>query len=98
VAKKDPPEIEEPSAPFWLTTFSDMVTLLMVFFILILSFSTIELEKFKGAMSSMKGALGIMPEMSINIGFPQRRIRRYNFKIKKLRSKNILYRRHTSIY
>jgi chemotaxis protein MotB len=45
-----------------MTTFSDMVTLLLVFFILILSFSTIELEKFRGAMSSMKGALGVMPE------------------------------------
>jgi len=62
MAKKEKPEIEEPSAPFWLTTFSDMVTLLMVFFILILSFSTIQLEKFRGAMSSMKGALGVMPE------------------------------------
>ncbi|HHM02427.1 MAG TPA: flagellar motor protein MotB [Caldithrix abyssi] len=62
MAKKEKPEAEEPSAPFWLVTFSDMVTLLMVFFILILSFSTIQLEKFKGAMSSMKGALGVMPE------------------------------------
>ncbi len=59
--EKEKPKMEEPTAPFWLVTFSDMVTLLMVFFILILSFSTIQLEKFKGAMSSMKGALGIMP-------------------------------------
>ncbi|HGY55131.1 MAG TPA: hypothetical protein ENK44_05495 [Caldithrix abyssi] len=61
--KKEKEEIEEPSAPFWMVTFSDMVTLLLVFFILILSYSTIELEKFKGAMSSMKGALGVLPEM-----------------------------------
>lgn len=60
--KKEKEAPEEPSAPFWMTTFSDMVTLLLVFFILILSYSTIELEKFRGAMSSMKGALGIMPE------------------------------------
>ncbi len=58
--KKQKEEIEGPSAPFWMTTYSDMVTLLLVFFILILSYSTIELEKFKGAMSSMKGALGIL--------------------------------------
>jgi len=62
MAKKDKPELEEMTAPFWLVTFSDLVTLLMVFFILILSFSTIQLEKFRGAMSSMKGALGVMPE------------------------------------
>jgi len=61
--KKQKEEVEEPSAPFWMVTYSDMVTLLLVFFILILSYSTIELEKFKGAMSSMKGALGVMPEM-----------------------------------
>lgn len=61
--KKEKEEVKEPSAPFWMTTFSDMVTLMMVFFILILSYSTIELEKFKGAMSSMKGALGLLPEM-----------------------------------
>jgi chemotaxis protein MotB len=59
---KEKPEVEEPSAPFWMVTYGDMVTLLMVFFILILSFSVIQLEKFKGAMSSMKGALGVMPE------------------------------------
>lgn len=61
--KKQKEEVEAPSAPFWMVTYSDMVTLLLVFFILILSYSTIELEKFKGAMSSMKGALGVMPEM-----------------------------------
>ncbi len=61
--KKQKEEVKEPSAPFWMVTYSDMVTLLLVFFILILSYSTIELEKFKGAMSSMKGALGIMTEM-----------------------------------
>jgi chemotaxis protein MotB len=65
--KKEKEEPEEPSAPFWMTTFSDMVTLLLVFFILILSYSTVELEKFRGAMSSMKGALGIMPEMGSSV-------------------------------
>lgn len=69
--KKEKEGIEEPSAPFWMTTFSDMMTLLLVFFVLILSYSTIELEKFKGAMSSMKGALGIMPEMGSSIPSPK---------------------------
>ncbi len=58
--KEDAPK---KGAPAWMTTFSDMVTLLMVFFIMILSYSTIELEKFKGAVSSMKGALGILDNM-----------------------------------
>ncbi len=56
-------EEECKGAPAWMATFSDMVTLLMVFFIMILSYSTIELEKFKGAISSMRGALGILDDM-----------------------------------
>jgi len=49
-----------PTAPGWMATFADMMTLLMTFFILIMSFSTMELDKFKMAMGSLKGALGIL--------------------------------------
>jgi len=44
----------------WLLTYGDMMTLLMTFFILITSYSTIELIKFKQAMGSLQGALGIL--------------------------------------
>jgi len=73
--KKEKEEVEEPSAPFWMTTFSDMTTLLLVFFILILSYSTIELEKFKGAMSSMKGALGVLPDMGSTVPLHNKSLR-----------------------
>jgi len=49
-----------PSSPAWMATFSDMMTLLMCFFILIMSFSTMELDKFKMAMGSLKGAFGVL--------------------------------------
>ncbi|HEX9654738.1 MAG TPA: flagellar motor protein MotB [bacterium] len=49
-----------PSSPAWLATYGDLMTLLMCFFVLIMSFSTIELDKFKLAMGSLQGALGIM--------------------------------------
>lgn len=62
--KKERTEVQLPSSPLWMTTFSDMSTLLLTFFILIVSYSTIELEKFRGAMSSMKGALGVMPDLN----------------------------------
>ncbi len=65
-------EEECKGAPAWMATFSDMVTLLMVFFIMILSYSTIELEKFRGAISSMKGALGILDNMK-NKATPEQR-------------------------
>nr|HQV31815.1 flagellar motor protein MotB [Calditrichia bacterium] len=59
MAKKEKPEIEDPTAPFWMATYGDMVTLLLTFFILLVSYSTIQLEKFKGAMESLRGALGV---------------------------------------
>ncbi|MFQ5649082.1 MAG: flagellar motor protein MotB [bacterium] len=49
-----------PSSPAWMGTFADMMTLLMCFFILIMSFSTMELDKFKMAMGSLKGAFGVI--------------------------------------
>jgi chemotaxis protein MotB len=49
-----------PTSPAWMTTYGDMMTLLMTFFILIMSFSSIEVEKFKAAMGSLKGAFGIL--------------------------------------
>ncbi len=49
-----------PTSPAWMATFSDMMTLLMCFFILIMSFSTLELDKFKMAMGSLQGALGVL--------------------------------------
>lgn len=60
--KKKPQNDEDdmPTAPAWMATFSDMMTLLMCFFILIMSFSTLELDKFKIAMGSLKGALGVL--------------------------------------
>jgi len=51
---------DTPSSPAWMATFADMMTLLMTFFILIMSFSTMELDKFKMAMGSLKGAFGIL--------------------------------------
>ncbi len=56
----DDDDDELPSAPGWMTTYGDMMTLLMTFFILIMSFSTIEVEKFKAALGSLRGAFGIL--------------------------------------
>ncbi len=55
------PEEQEPGAPGWMTTFADLMSLLLTFFILLLSFSTLEERKVKEALSSLKGALGVMP-------------------------------------
>ncbi len=47
------------SAPLWIVTFSDLMTLLLTFFVLLLSFSAIKLDSFKAAMGSLKAALGV---------------------------------------
>lgn len=43
----------------WLTTYSDMVTLLLTFFVLLFSFSEIDAQKFRSIMSSFQGGTGV---------------------------------------
>lgn len=49
-----------PSAPAWMVTYSDMVTLLLTFFVLLLSMSRIDQVRFEQAADSLQGAFGIM--------------------------------------
>lgn len=53
-------EDDEPTAPFWMTTFSDMVTLLLTFFVLIVSMSEVKIERFQEALSHFKGQTGVL--------------------------------------
>ena len=46
-------------APAWMATFADMATLLMAFFVLILSFAEFNVPKFKQISGSLKNAFGI---------------------------------------
>ncbi|MCK5145287.1 flagellar motor protein MotB [bacterium] len=61
MAKKKKQPVEEGIAA-WMATYGDMVTLLMTFFILIVSFSTTELIKFRKAMGSLRGSMGVLLE------------------------------------
>lgn len=53
---------DEPKAgaPEWMTTYGDMVTLLLCFFVLLFSFSSIDAQKFQSIMQSFQGSLGIL--------------------------------------
>jgi chemotaxis protein MotB len=55
---------ESGGAPDWIVTFSDLMSLLLTFFVLLLSFSTISEEKFERALLSLQGAFGVMPRNS----------------------------------
>ena len=49
-----------PELPSWLTTFGDLMALLLTFFVLLLSFSTTSQEDFENAIGSLQGALGVL--------------------------------------
>lgn len=48
-----------PGAPVWMCTFADLMSLLMCFFILLLSFSVMDAKKYKQVAGSMKDAFGV---------------------------------------
>lgn len=49
---------EEKTASTWLATYGDMVSLLLCFFILLYSFSSVDSQKFKQVVISLQEALG----------------------------------------
>ena len=70
VALKPPPPAQEPAeepdcppcksgAPAWMATFADMATLLMAFFVLILSFAHMNVPKYKEVSGSMNDKFGV---------------------------------------
>jgi len=62
----DPSEAEdhvcEEGAPAWLATMGDLMSLLLVFFVLMLSFANMEKQLFLRAMGSIRHALGVVSE------------------------------------
>lgn len=71
-----PPEEQEPApdpdcppckggAPAWMATFADMATLLMAFFVLILSFAQMNVPKFKEVAGSMNDSMGVQRQVPV---------------------------------
>ncbi|WP_122035826.1 flagellar motor protein MotB [Aliivibrio sp. EL58] len=52
-------------APKWMATFADLATLLMCFFVLLLSFSEMDVLKFKQIAGSMKFAFGVQNVLEV---------------------------------
>ncbi len=53
-------EDEKPSSPLWMGTYGDMVTLLLVFFVLLFSFSTIDGQKWRTLVEALAGNTGVL--------------------------------------
>jgi len=51
---------DETMGSTWLNTYSDMVTLLLCFFVLLYTFSNLDVQKFQSVMASFQGGMGIL--------------------------------------
>ena len=61
VVRRKPPEDppRDEGLPPWMATFADMVTLLLCFFVLLLSFTNQDVANFRTMMGSIQEALGV---------------------------------------
>lgn len=57
------PDDDDGGGAGWITTFADLMSLLMCFFVLLLSFAELDLMKFKAIAGSMKLAFGVQREI-----------------------------------
>lgn len=57
------PEEEKPGIPAWVVTFADLMSLLMCFFVLLLSFSEMDAQKFKQIAGELSKAFGVQREV-----------------------------------
>ncbi len=64
-----------------MVTYGDMMSLLLTFFVLLISFSTVHEEDFEKAVASLKGALGVLPRELTFLDFrqpiPEMRVQRF---------------------
>ncbi|NVK41847.1 MAG: flagellar motor protein MotB [Oceanospirillaceae bacterium] len=55
-----------PGIPAWMATFADLMSLLMCFFVLLLSFSEMDVLKFKQLAGSMREAFGVQNQIKVD--------------------------------
>lgn len=65
--KRKPDEPPKGAAP-WMNTFSDLMNLLLCFFVLLFSMSTVNEEKFQKVIASLQNSMSILPAGGASIG------------------------------
>ena len=63
LVKEGEGEEEKPGAPLWMATFADLMSLLVCFFVLIISMSEIDVIRYKKVAGSMKDAFGVQQDI-----------------------------------
>ena len=61
MARKKKVESGVSGAPAWMSTYGDMVTLLLCFFVLLYAFSSLDTQKFIAVSESIQRALNVLP-------------------------------------
>lgn len=51
---------QAPGSPAWMATYGDLITQILIFFVLLFSLSNVDQKKFDMAMLSLQGSLGII--------------------------------------
>ena len=62
--QEDPPK----GSPAWMSTFSDLMNLLLCFFVLLFSMSTVDAQKFEMVIASLQSSFSILPSGGSSIG------------------------------
>lgn len=72
----EPPPPDEGIPP-WMATFADMVTLLLCFFVLLLSFTSQDINNFKILMGAIQEAMGVQMEdmTATNVPYAQTKLK-----------------------
>lgn len=67
MAKKKQEDAPKGS-PAWMNTFSDLMNLLLCFFVLLFSMSTVDVEKFEMVVASLQSSFSVLPSGGSSIG------------------------------
>lgn len=68
MARKRQEDTPPPGSPAWMSTFGDMMNLLLCFFVLLFSMSTVDAQKFEMIAASFAQSFSVLPAGGASIG------------------------------
>ncbi|MDD3413617.1 MAG: flagellar motor protein MotB [Lachnospiraceae bacterium] len=68
MARKRQEDTPPPGSPAWMSTFGDMMNLLLCFFVLLFSMSTVDAQKFEMIAASFAQSFSILPAGGASVG------------------------------